>query len=109
MGVVAMGAHLLVNRSLQISPAAAVVPFQYTSLVWAILLGYAVWGDVPTPAAAGGAALIVGSGLFVFYREQRRVVGAQSSSRRSVSSPPVSGLVRRAVSRSTSVTSRPIP
>jgi drug/metabolite transporter (DMT)-like permease len=113
LGVVAMGGHLLVNRSVQISPAPAVVPFQYTSLIWAILLGYAVWGDVPTPAAALGAALIVGSGLFVFHREQKASAtvqaDAQSSSRRSVSSPPVTGSDSRAVLRSTTVTSTPMP
>ena len=71
LGVVALIAHVLVNRSLKLSPAAVVVPYQYTSLVWAIALGWVVWGDVPEWPVAFGAALIIGSGLFVFRREQQ--------------------------------------
>jgi hypothetical protein len=33
-----------------LAPPSAVVPFNYLSLVWAMILGFAVWGDVPTPA-----------------------------------------------------------
>jgi drug/metabolite transporter (DMT)-like permease len=71
LGVVALIAHVLVNKSLKLSPAAVVAPYQYTSLVWAIALGWAVWGDVPQWPVAFGAALIIGSGLFVFHREQQ--------------------------------------
>ncbi len=70
LGVVAMTAHLCVNRSLKLAPAALVAPYQYTLLVWAILLGYAVFGDVPTRQMLVGAAIIVAAGLFIFAREQ---------------------------------------
>ena len=36
------------TRSLSLAPPSAVVPFNYLSLVWATILGFAVWGDVPT-------------------------------------------------------------
>jgi drug/metabolite transporter (DMT)-like permease len=71
LGVVALIAHVLVNKSLKLSPAAVVAPYQYTSLVWAIALGWAVWGDVPEWPVGIGAALIIGSGLFVFHQEQQ--------------------------------------
>ena len=70
LGVVSLGAHFCVNRSLKLAPAGAVAPYQYTLIVWAILLGYTVFGDVPTPQMLIGAAIIIASGLFIFWREQ---------------------------------------
>ncbi|UEM23302.1 DMT family transporter [Skermanella mucosa] len=80
LGVVALAAHALVNQSLKLSPAAVVVPYQYTSLVWALALGWIIWGDVPDPWVAAGAALIVASGLFVFHREQRLAAAPELNS-----------------------------
>ena len=51
---------LSVRRSGDIS---AIAPFRYTALLWALLLGYLVFGDVPDTMMATGAALIVASGL----------------------------------------------
>ncbi|MCF3640582.1 DMT family transporter [Rhizobium sp. TRM95111] len=69
LGVVAMSAHMLVNRSLKLADAATVVPLQYTLLLWAIAFGWLFFGDLPRPAMLAGAALIVLSGLFIFFRE----------------------------------------
>ncbi len=71
LGIVAVTALLAVNRSLKLAPASVVVPYQYTLLVWAAVLGYLVFGDVPQPHVAIGAAIIVAAGLFIFFREQR--------------------------------------
>lgn len=71
LGAVAMGAHMLVNRALKISDAATVAPLQYTLLLWAIVFGWMFFGDVPRLTMMFGAALIVGSGLFIFFREQQ--------------------------------------
>ncbi len=71
LGFVATSAHFLMNSAVSIAPSAVVAPFQYTSIVWAILLGYLIWGDFPLPQALAGAGLIVASGLFVLYREQK--------------------------------------
>src|SRR5215471_12284104 len=46
-GVVSIVALACVNRSLKLAPASVVVPYQYTMIVWAIILGYVVFGDVP--------------------------------------------------------------
>lgn len=70
LGVVAMSAHMLVNRSLKLGDAATVVPLQYTLLIWAIVFGWLFFGDLPRPAMLVGAAVIVASGLFIFFREQ---------------------------------------
>jgi drug/metabolite transporter (DMT)-like permease len=72
LGIVSMGAHLCVTRSLKLAPAATVAPYQYTLIVWAIVLGYPVFGDVPSPHMLTGAAIIVAAGLYIFFREQVR-------------------------------------
>jgi drug/metabolite transporter (DMT)-like permease len=60
------------TRALHLAPASAVTPFFYLSLVWAAVLGYAIWGDVPTAGLIAGSAVVVGSGLFLLWRETRR-------------------------------------
>jgi drug/metabolite transporter (DMT)-like permease len=60
------------TRSLSLAPPSAVVPFNYLSLVWATILGFAVWGDVPTPALLVGSAIVVASGLYILWRETVR-------------------------------------
>jgi len=60
------------TRSLSLAPPSAVVPFNYLSLVWATILGFAVWGDVPTPGLLVGSAIVVASGLYILWRETLR-------------------------------------
>jgi drug/metabolite transporter (DMT)-like permease len=79
LGVVAMVAHVCVNRSLKLAPASIVVPYQYTTIVWAVVFGYLVFGDVPNLAMLVGAAIIIGAGLFIFLREQQLSRGASFS------------------------------
>ncbi|MCP8895205.1 DMT family transporter [Shinella daejeonensis] len=71
LGVVAMSAHMLVNRSLKLADASMVVPLQYTMLLWAIVFGWLFFGDLPRAAMLAGAVVIVASGLFIFFREQQ--------------------------------------
>lgn len=71
-GVLSIVALACVNRSLKLAPASVVVPYQYTMIVWATLLGYAVFGDVPNLLTLAGAAIIIASGLYIFWREQMR-------------------------------------
>lgn len=72
IGAVSMVAYLCVNRGLQLAPASVVAPFNYVSIVWAVLLGYLAFGDVPHPAVLAGAVIIVGAGLFILFRERVR-------------------------------------
>jgi drug/metabolite transporter (DMT)-like permease len=57
------------TKSLHLAPASAVVPFNYLSLVWASIVGFMVWGDVPTAGLVLGSAIVVGSGLYILWRE----------------------------------------
>ncbi len=71
LGVVAMLAHVLVNRALKLADAATVAPLQYTLLFWAIVFGWLIFGDTPRLSMVLGAGLIIASGLFIFFREQQ--------------------------------------
>ena len=71
LGIVAMSAHMLVNRSLKLADAATVVPLQYTLRLWAVVFGWIFFADAPRPALLVGAGFIVASGLFIFFREQQ--------------------------------------
>ena len=65
-----MVAFLCVNRSLKLAPASVVVPYQYTMIVWAVALGWLVFGDVPDAFTLTGAAIIIAAGLYILWREQ---------------------------------------
>ena len=71
------------TKALHLAPPSAVVPFNYLSLVWATLIGLAVWGDVPTVELVLGAIVVVGSGLYILWREavwrRRRVATADAT------------------------------
>jgi drug/metabolite transporter (DMT)-like permease len=82
-GCISAGALLCVNRSLKLAPASVVVPYQYSMIIWAVIFGYFVFGDVPSIATIAGAAIIIGAGLYIFLRE--RDLGR----RETVVSPPV--------------------
>ena len=71
LGIVAMVAHLCVTRSLKLAEASVVVPYQYTLIVWALLFGWLVFGDWPTPSMLAGSALIVAAGLALLVLERR--------------------------------------
>jgi drug/metabolite transporter (DMT)-like permease len=70
-GVFSIMALACVNRSLKLAAASVVAPYQYTLIVWAIVLGYAVFGDVPDLFMLIGAGIIVAAGLYIFWREQK--------------------------------------
>lgn len=81
LGVVAMVAHICVNRAVKLADAAIVAPFQYTLLPWAIILGWLFFGDLPRPLMLLGAAIIILSGLIIYVRDTRaqRTAAAASS------------------------------
>ena len=68
-GLIGGTALLVLIAAYRRAPAALVAPFQYSQMVWAILLGFVVWGDVPEAAKLLGAAVVAASGLFILYRE----------------------------------------
>ena len=51
------------------APASVVAPFRYIQIIWSILLGFLIWGEIPRDIVYVGIAITVGSGLFIAYRE----------------------------------------
>ena len=64
-------AHLLVVRAFRLAPLSLLAPFQYFEIISATVLGYAIFGDFPTASKWLGIAVIVGSGLFIIWRERQ--------------------------------------
>jgi drug/metabolite transporter (DMT)-like permease len=71
LGVVAMVAHICVNRAVKLADAASVAPLQYTLLPWAIVLGYLFFGDLPQTTTLVGAAIIIASSFIIYLGENR--------------------------------------
>ena len=66
------------TRSLSLAPPSAVVPFNYLSLIWAAMLGFAIWDDVPTPGLLLGSVIVVASGLYILWRETLRTAARRA-------------------------------
>ena len=60
------------TRALHLAPASAVAPFYYLSLVWASILGFVLWHEVPTAHVVLGSIIVVASGIFLLMRESSR-------------------------------------
>jgi drug/metabolite transporter (DMT)-like permease len=71
IGVLGGVSHILLTESYRFAPASLLAPFDYTAMVWAFVLGYAMFGETPTPLVFLGAVIIAAAGLFVIWRERR--------------------------------------
>ncbi len=65
-------AHFLLIETFRFAEAALVAPFKYSSMIWAVLFGYLLWGELPGVAVLTGSTLVVASGLYILHRETRR-------------------------------------
>ena len=76
--VAALGgtAHYAMIRALQLAPAAVIQPFTYTLLLWAVVIGYLGFGDLPDAWTLAGAGVIVAAGLYTAIREASRGAAA---------------------------------
>jgi drug/metabolite transporter (DMT)-like permease len=63
--------QLFLTSSLRFAPVPVVVPFDYSQLLWAVLLGWLIWDTHPPGTTWTGAAVIIASGLYTIYREHR--------------------------------------
>ena len=82
-GLLLAGAQYLMIEAVRLAEVGLVAPFKYTSMVWAVLLGYLVYGSVPDAWMITGSLLVIASGLYVVRRETRL-----ASQRRSLPTRP---------------------
>ncbi|MGD9281776.1 MAG: DMT family transporter, partial [Desulfobacterales bacterium] len=66
--------HYLMIKAYKIAPASLLAPFDYTTLIWATILGFVVFGDLPDIWTVLGAIIIMSSGLYLIRRESRLIV-----------------------------------
>ena len=67
-GIVSMLCFILITRALALARAAVLAPLQYSAILWAALMGFAVWRDAPTLPIIVGNAVIIGGGLFLLAK-----------------------------------------
>jgi drug/metabolite transporter (DMT)-like permease len=72
LGVVGGLAQLCLTVAYARAPVAVIAPFDYTAMIWAVLAGLVVLGDVPQAPVVAGAALVIASGAYIIRREARR-------------------------------------
>jgi S-adenosylmethionine uptake transporter len=71
---------------MKLAPVAILAPFQYTLLLWGIVMGAVFFGDLPGVNVIVGSVIIVLAGLFIFYRE-RQVSPAVTTSELTANTP----------------------
>ncbi len=77
--------QILLTQSYRHAEVSTIAPFEYTSIVLGILIGYFIFGDVPTWTMLTGTAIVVGAGLFVILREHR--LGLERKAQRKLVTP----------------------
>jgi drug/metabolite transporter (DMT)-like permease len=85
IGVIGGVSHLVLTESYRHAPASMVAPFDYASMLWAFLLGYMLFGELPDAFIVIGAAIVIGAGLFVIWRE--RQLGLERARERATGTP----------------------
>ena len=81
MGICSVVGSLYFIRALKLAPASVVAPYKNTMIIWGVLFGYLLFGDVPDAMTITGATIIVGASLYIFLREQ-------SLGKQTIAAPP---------------------
>jgi len=63
--------QILLTQSYRYADTSIIAPFEYTTMIWALLFGWVMFGDLPTLTMLTGAAIVAGTGLFIVWREHR--------------------------------------
>jgi len=86
VGVIGGVSHLILTESFRFAPASVIAPFDYVSMLWAFILGYILFGELPDEYTIGGAVVVIAAGLFVIWRE--RGLGLERAREKAAGPPP---------------------
>jgi drug/metabolite transporter (DMT)-like permease len=86
IGILGGVGQILLTQSYRYGDASLIAPFEYTTMIWAVLLGWFVFGQLPEAVVMIGASIVIAAGIFVIWREHRlglaRKKAAEMSSQR---------------------------
>lgn len=71
LGILGGLAHIFLTESYRFAAASVVAPFDYSAMLWALLLGYWLFGELPGTLVYVGASIVAGAGLYVIWRERQ--------------------------------------
>ncbi len=73
IGVLGFGWHYTVAQAYRFAPAHVVSPFDYTIIVWAMILGFFIWGDIPEISTVTGSIFVIASGIYIYHGQSRKI------------------------------------
>lgn len=69
VGIIGGIAQLFMTKAFRLGEAAVISPLKYSSMIWVVLFGYLIWGELPAPHVVVGVAIVIASGLYIVHRE----------------------------------------
>ena len=72
VGAIGSAGQFCITSAFKNTQASIVTIFNYSGIIWATSIGWIIWGDWPTLAIWIGGSIVIGSNLFIIYREQKR-------------------------------------
>lgn len=69
--IIAVTAYFAMTQAFAITPVSILAPIEYIALVWAVLIGYFIWLDIPSAPAIWGMMLILSAGMYILWRESK--------------------------------------
>jgi len=79
MGLIGGVGQLLMTEALRVAPVGVVAPFDYIQLLWASLIGFGIWDEIPEALTLTGAVVVAASGGYILWREIRQLRGMKAT------------------------------
>lgn len=74
VGIIGGIAQLFMSQAFRLAETGVIGPLKYSSMIWVVLFGYLVWGELPAPHVVLGTAIVIASGLYILHRETRLAI-----------------------------------